>query len=181
MLLGMDRAVPVAEKPWQKQDRFADIQSDLDYAGVELNDAALRSSRLKLFAGIEYMRYLDGDKHMVFFANGGLVRNDRDRPPDLDVALMAQRATDARVVLDLVSTGGRGSDVWGRELAERSKIGVAYRLPSMCVNQWWPWKSLETGKTLRTPRTIRFLSGSTFSSTPRRIRHARTSRRMPSR
>jgi VWFA-related protein len=126
MLLGMDRAVPVAEKAWQRQDRFADIQGDLQYAGVELNDAVLGSSRLKLFAGIEYLRFLDGDKHMLFFANGGLVRNDPDRRADHDVTLMAQRATDARVVVDLVATngtnprGGAGGDPWGREIAERT-------------------------------------------------------------
>jgi len=137
LLLGMDRAVPVVEKPWQRQDRFADIQGDLSDAGVELNDAALTNSRLKVFAGIEYLRHLEGDKHLVVFANGGLVRNDPDRAWDHDVLLMSQRATDARVVLDLIATngtkarGGGGGDPFGRELAE--KTGGFYSSLDMAV------------------------------------------------
>ena len=110
MLLGMDRAVPVVEKPWQRQDRFADLMGDSKDYGVELSDAALRNSRLKLFAGIEYMRYLDGDKHMLIFANGGLVRADKDRPADHDALLMSQRATDARVIVDMIATNGTSID-----------------------------------------------------------------------
>ena len=124
LLLGMDRAAPVAEKPWQRQDRFADLAGDSKDYGVDLSDAALRSSRLKLFAAIEYLRYLEGDKHLVVFANGGLVRNDRDRRADHDALLMVQRATDARVIVDMVATngtfprGGGGGDQWGREIVE---------------------------------------------------------------
>ena len=126
MLLGMDRAVPVVEKPWQRQDRFADLMGDSKDYGVELSDAALRNSRLKLVAGIEYMRDLDGDKHMLIFANGGLVRADKDRPADHDALLMSQRATDARVIVDMIATNGTSAnaflsgDRWGREIAERT-------------------------------------------------------------
>ena len=48
LLLGMDRSVPVVEKPWERQDRFADLQSDLAAGGVVLNDAVLQSTRLKV-------------------------------------------------------------------------------------------------------------------------------------
>ena len=58
--------------------------------------------------------------------------------------------------------------------ARHTKIGVACRFPSIFVNQWCPSKSSETGNTLRTPRTIRFFSGSTPSSSPRTIRQAST-------
>jgi len=137
MLLGMDRAVPVSEKPWQRQDRFADLAGDSRDYGVELSDAALRNSRLKLFAGIEYLRYLDGDKHMVIFANGALVRDDPDRRPDHDALLMSQRATDARVIVDMVATNGTSpnafmsGDRWGREIAERT--GGFYSSVDMAV------------------------------------------------
>ncbi len=120
----MDRSVPVVEKPWERQDRFADLQGDLADAGVVLNDAALQSTRLKGFAGIEYLRYLEGDKHMVVFASGGFIKNPRQW--DLEAHLFAQRATDARVVIDLVATngtnprGGGGGDPWGREIAEQT-------------------------------------------------------------
>ena len=135
LLLGMDRAVPVVEKPWERQPRFADLQDDLDYMGVELNDAALTSTRLKILAGMEYMRYLDGDKHMVVFSNPGWVGANAD--PSLDARLLAQRASDARVILDLVATNGTSPDAflsgdrWGREVAERS--GGFYTSVDMAV------------------------------------------------
>jgi len=60
----------------------------------------LMSTRLKLYAGIEYLRYLDGDKHMVFFTGRGMAYNVDD------AQIVAKRATDARVVVDVVATNG---------------------------------------------------------------------------
>lgn len=54
-----------------------------------------------LFAGIEYLRYLDGEKHLVYVSEFGL-----NLPTgDYDVSL-ANVAADARVVVDVIHTGG---------------------------------------------------------------------------
>jgi VWFA-related protein len=54
-----------------------------------------------LYAGIDYLRYIEGEKHLIFVTEQGfrLPRADHDR----DLATMA---ADARVALDTVQTGG---------------------------------------------------------------------------
>lgn len=117
VLLGMDRPVPVVEKPWQQQDRLADVLQESRDRGDDINDAVLLSTRNKFFAGVAYLRDLNGEKHMLVFAPNG--------PRNLDDArILAQRATDARVVVDFVSTtgtnpyGGISGSPASRELAE---------------------------------------------------------------
>lgn len=55
----------------------------------------------KVYTGIQYMRYLDGEKHLVFVSPGGvfLPRADDDHS-------LAATAADARVTLDILHTGG---------------------------------------------------------------------------
>jgi VWFA-related protein len=53
-----------------------------------------------LFAGIEYLRYLDGEKHLVYVTEFGLQMPSGD----YDVSL-ANVAADARVVVDVIHTG----------------------------------------------------------------------------
>jgi VWFA-related protein len=54
-----------------------------------------------LYAGIDYLRYIEGEKHLIFVTEQGfrMPRADHDR----DLATMA---ADARVALDTVQTGG---------------------------------------------------------------------------
>ena len=54
-----------------------------------------------IFAGIEYLRYLDGEKHLVYVTEFGLSMPTGD----YDVSL-ANVAADARVVVDVIHTGG---------------------------------------------------------------------------
>jgi VWFA-related protein len=58
----------------------------------------------KISTGIRYLRYLDGEKHLIFVSPGGvfLPRADDDRS-------LASIAADARVALSIVHTGGVGS------------------------------------------------------------------------
>ena len=54
-----------------------------------------------LYAGVRYLRYLDGEKHLVFFTPNGLFL------PRLENAnSLAALANDARVSLDILHTGG---------------------------------------------------------------------------
>lgn len=54
-----------------------------------------------VYAGINYLKYLDGEKHLVFVSEGGLFlpRLDNDHS-------VAALASDARVVIDVLQTGG---------------------------------------------------------------------------
>jgi hypothetical protein len=56
---------------------------------------------LKLFAAIEHLRYLDGEKHLIVLAGGGLARHADD------ARVVARRANGARVAVHMVGTGGR--------------------------------------------------------------------------
>ena len=100
LLLGMDVGAPTGEKPWQARETFKDLLRSVEQACANLSDVVVLSSRIKLYAAIEYLRYLDGEKHVVVLSGSGIARNaDRARE-------IAARANDARVVVDFVSTTG---------------------------------------------------------------------------
>ena len=99
LLFAMDRAIPPDEKPWQRQDRLSDVLSALN--GRSLAGLVNLSNRFKLFAGIEYLRDRDGEKHLLFIASSGLAR-DAD-----DAKIVARRATDARVIVHMAGTSGQ--------------------------------------------------------------------------
>jgi VWFA-related protein len=54
-----------------------------------------------LYAGIEFLRSLDGEKHLVLFTERGLRLPRRE-----DHARLANAASDARIALDTIRTGG---------------------------------------------------------------------------
>jgi VWFA-related protein len=63
----------------------------------------------KLYVGIEYLRYLEGEKHLVFLSEDGLSGlGDGSRHDSL-----AALAADARVTLSPVQTGGQGDRLVG--------------------------------------------------------------------
>jgi VWFA-related protein len=160
LLPGMDRLVPVVERPGQHHESFGNIAQILGDTGESLTDEVLLNTKLKLYAGVEYLRGLEGDKQMVFFsglAGGGTLAGSSYRPAgrgrtvlqatnsdgrvgaavetafgggggglarDADEAtVIAQRASDARVVVNLIATngtfmGGGGGDAAGQVVAE---------------------------------------------------------------
>ena len=159
LLLGMDRVVPIVEKPGQYQETFGSITKVLRDTGESVNDEVLMSTKLKLYAGVEYLRGFEGDKQMVFFSGlegAGTLGSSAYRPNgrggtvmragggsfeatlaiasgatsgglarDVDeAAVIAQRASDARVVVNLIATNGTtrtgGGDPAGREVAEKT-------------------------------------------------------------
>jgi len=159
LLLGMDRVVPVTEKPGQYSETLGSITRVLRDSGEALTTEVIRNTKLKLYAGVEYLRAFEGDKQMVFFSGmggGGTLGGSAYRPDgrggttiragggsyeerlnmasgasggglarDADEAkVLAQRASDARVVVNLVATNGSsrtgGGDPSGRDVAELS-------------------------------------------------------------
>lgn len=105
LLLGMDRATPVAERPWQRQQTFQQLLKQLEQNKISLVDSVLIGGRLKLLAGIEYLRYLEGEKHVVFLASNPIAI-DAD-----DAQFVGARANDARVTVNYVFTDG--TRMWG--------------------------------------------------------------------
>lgn len=103
LLLGMDLADPKGDRSYKRQYVFAELLEAIQGSGNVLSDAVLQSSPLKLFAGIEHLRFMDGEKHLIYL--GGLppiVRN-------ADLAnLFAARANDARVIVNHIWTSGTG-------------------------------------------------------------------------
>lgn len=62
---------------------------------------------LKAYAGIEYLRYLDGDKHLVWLIEQGMDMTLAGTPWSVqDDEQLAARSGDAGVVTDIIHTGG---------------------------------------------------------------------------
>ncbi len=83
LLIGMDRVVPVVEKPGQHQETFGSITKTLRDSGESMTDEVLLSTKLKFYAGVEYLRRFEGEKQMVFFSGiegGGTLGDSAYRP-----------------------------------------------------------------------------------------------------
>jgi VWFA-related protein len=79
-------------------------QADLYNTSFEqyVADAMQRAQDMSsLYTGIEYMRYLEGEKHLVYLTEYGVQLERLE--DDLSLAAMAN---DARVVIDTIQTGG---------------------------------------------------------------------------
>jgi hypothetical protein len=84
---------------------YAEIQKQAAERGEDLTDIVLLSTRLKLFGGVEYLRYVDGEKHLLFLADPG----------------MAASADDARSLPSARLTHA-SSSIWWRPMAPRGKV-----------------------------------------------------------
>jgi hypothetical protein len=76
----------------RNEQAFAEFMAGSSQALTDLNT---------LFMAIEYMRFLDGEKHLVFISENGLLL-----PSLEDDRSIAALAADARVAIDTIRTGG---------------------------------------------------------------------------
>jgi VWFA-related protein len=87
---------------WNEQDVIESSQfTDLTFDEfIEANAQTLQDLG-NCYAGIEYLRHIEGEKHLVFVTEKGmfLPRTDDDEA-------LARAANDARVALDTIQTGG---------------------------------------------------------------------------
>jgi VWFA-related protein len=95
---------PLGLASWTSLDEVANER----FAGITLDDYMQYTAQSLLdlsncYAGIEYLRHLEGEKHMVYVTEKGMYL---PRVED-DVAL-ARAANDARVAIDTFQTGGLG-------------------------------------------------------------------------
>lgn len=68
-----------------------------------------------LYRGIDYMKYLDGEKHIVYFSPSGVTLPSAD-----DDRSLAAVASDARVVMNFIMSGGTGTGWnWPNATAQR--------------------------------------------------------------
>ena len=85
--------------------------------------------------------------------------------------LAIQISTESRVMANAAGIESTANAMSAATIAARqTNSGVTKRVPSRRTNSRLPSKSPVTGNTRRTSRTMKLRSGSTFSSTPRRIR-----------
>ena len=78
-----------------------------------------------LYAGVRYLRYLDGEKHLVFLTRDGLFL------PRLENAnSLAALANDARVTIDILHTGGVAA---GRPMPPSSQLSPNGRAAAMQI------------------------------------------------
>jgi VWFA-related protein len=90
-----------------ESDRFSAIERE--NLGVSLSEffddtAQAMQDQANLYAGIEYLKHLDGEKHIIWVTEYGMQRFFRD--PVADDRDLGRAAADARVVLDVVRSGG---------------------------------------------------------------------------
>jgi VWFA-related protein len=110
MLLGMTRVHKLNEAPWQQAETFEEVRLRIyrDF-NVPLTDAVTLGSLMKVYAGIEYLRFLDGEKHLLFLGQGIVVEEPGVNPytwDKLDEDRLARRASDAHIVMHMIHTGG---------------------------------------------------------------------------
>jgi len=97
-------------------------QTELNRSGGNLDDYLALSSQTvsdlhALYMGVEFLRHLAGEKHLVYLAEYGLSAPSMD-----DDRGIARRAADARVSLSFIHTGGLGSITTGQ--AARTITGM---------------------------------------------------------
>ena len=65
LLLGMDLATPTGDRAYRRQYVFSELLNWLQALGLSLTDTLVQSAPLKLFAGIEHLRFMDGEASRV--------------------------------------------------------------------------------------------------------------------
>ncbi len=140
-------AIPVEPaRDWTAQDIDITAMSD------DQNVAATRDDVDKLYASINYLRVIDGEKHIVFLSEEGLMNLGQSEDADSIAAV----AADARVTLSAVHTTGiatswevgpyrrcqsSGSIVGATVRPSRLTIdGATYRRRILCLSlrRCWP-------------------------------------------
>jgi len=120
------------------------------------NSFLMGNDLLKLYTGIEYLRPIDGEKHIVILTPGlripiklingpqGLGMNDKD-----DEARLAARALNSHIAISIISTSGTAPAMMGNQTGSSSGSYVA---------------SLSTLMELQGLQNVPYLTGGHFTS-----------------
>jgi VWFA-related protein len=117
------------------------------------NEAQTRSDLESLYAGIEYLRHLQGEKHLLFVSERGLYLPRQEN--DYSIAAVA---SDARVVLDTIHTGGIGNPPSPFALARMSEVS-RQPVPRYTFSDWSASQSLVNVSRLTGGMAARFIYG----------------------
>jgi len=113
LLLAMDSGKTLNERAGNRQETFADVLERNGRGWMRLSEQMIGTPHLKVFAGIGYLRGVEGQRHLVWL---GRVLQGRSAEDD---QRMAARANDARVTLDIIHTTGVGRGwSWGPASAQ---------------------------------------------------------------
>jgi VWFA-related protein len=82
----------------------ADSLTDLPFDDYVSSMRATSQDLQNLYTAVEYLRYMEGEKHLLFFTENGLFLPRLEHDESL-----AAMANDARVTIDTFQTGGRSS------------------------------------------------------------------------
>jgi VWFA-related protein len=87
---------------WNELDQIeATMFTDLPFEQFIQDNAQTLQDLGNCFAGIEYLRHVEGEKHLVFVTEKGMFL-----PRTSDDEALARAANDARVAIDTIQTGG---------------------------------------------------------------------------
>ena len=136
--------------PWDTMDTLNSSFTDMSFDEYARASAQTSQDLGNIYTGINYLKYLDGEKHLVFVTEGGLflprLENDYS---------LAALASDARVVLDSLETGGL---ITMDPMPRDSRTGIprvdASRLGRVSIDQ---------GSAIQTLRNLAAMTGGTAS------------------
>jgi VWFA-related protein len=126
LLLRIDPALARRANTQRDEPSFDDVQ---DFSGrvlhLTLSDAVAETDLMKVYGGIEYLRHLDGEKHLVFLGRRIAFKHTEDD------ARLAARANDARVAIDIIHTAGiEASEAKGRSPGGKLDLDDLFRVSS---------------------------------------------------
>jgi VWFA-related protein len=96
LLLGVDQSVPIPEQR-------GTVTGNLGWTALPLSDLVTELNVLKIYAGVEYLRQMEGERHLVFL--GGEIEITSAE----EATMLAHRASNAQVTLDIIRTMGTPS------------------------------------------------------------------------
>jgi VWFA-related protein len=117
------------------------------------NEAQTRTDLESLYAGIEYLRHLQGEKHLIFVSERGLFLPREEN--DYSIAAVA---SDARVVLDTIHTGGIGNPRSPFAMERISDLSRDF-VPRFTFSDWAAAQSLANVSRLTGGMSARFIHG----------------------
>lgn len=137
MLAALDsRLIDKNRGTWESAPTVQDFAGAAYFSDLDLSQAMIVSSAMKGYAGIEYLRYLSGEKHLLYLGDGSIVPSPRNsafvptsgigETDKWDEARFARRLNDARITLDMIRTSGppavNAGGRWTPTLGDLSKI-----------------------------------------------------------
>lgn len=140
----LQRAAAMADRPAQIHGRIASLPDseaantaavlDMTFDQYAAHQADLQQDTTNLFAGINYLRHLEGEKHLVFVTPRGISLPRMEQHQSL-----AAVAADGRIALNIIYTGGpavapRPIDL-GPDRAYGAQMQAPFASPSRAFQQ----------------------------------------------